>query len=278
MEASRPRLAIIIPTLNEEKNLPRVLGSITAQGFDVADVVIVDKFSKDGTQRVARELGARVLEGGPNLGAQRNIGARHVDHDFLFFVDADMELQPGLLAEIQRLIEQGERCIIVPEDSTTDNYWATVRAFERSFFEGDLTIEAARIFSRDDFERLGGYDVALAGCEDWAFAEQMYRIVTPVRTKHRIIHHEGELSLSKMAKKYFRYGKGFGTLSRRDPMLAMRHANPIRPSIRKSLLSLLRRPRLAAGLFILKSVTYSAGLAGLLSEYVESMSSRPRRA
>jgi glycosyltransferase involved in cell wall biosynthesis len=278
MEQAAPRLAIIIPTLNEARDLPQALSSIARQRFDMRDVVVVDKYSTDGTPQIAQSFGAEVLQGGPNQGAQRNLGASTVTHDFVFFVDADMELGEGLLDEIRALIDRGECCIIIPEESTTENFWSTVRAFERSFFEGDLTIEAARVFRRDDFERLGGYDVSLLGCEDWAFAEKLYRIVPPTRTRAKILHHEGHITLRGMARKYFRYGKGFGALSRRNPLLAAQHANPLRPSIRKHLGSLLKRPDMTAGLIVLKGVTYSAGLAGFFADYIESAMRKLRQA
>ncbi|MBU4202341.1 MAG: glycosyltransferase [Candidatus Altiarchaeota archaeon] len=52
------RISVIIPTLNEEKNLPKVLEKLPDY---VDEVLIVDGHSKDKTVEVAKKFGARVV-------------------------------------------------------------------------------------------------------------------------------------------------------------------------------------------------------------------------
>lgn len=54
------RILIAIPALNEARNLPRVVGDVRAAQAG-ADIVVVDDGSDDGTARLARALGCRVL-------------------------------------------------------------------------------------------------------------------------------------------------------------------------------------------------------------------------
>jgi glycosyltransferase involved in cell wall biosynthesis len=269
-------IALIIPTLDEEANLPRLLESALQQGVHKNDIIVVDGRSVDATPEIAKRFGIRLIVEDANRSLQRNIGARASRRDHVLFVDADMELEPGLLREVDDLLASGAPCVVVPETSVGKNYWAAVRGFERSFFAGDATIEAARGFRRSDFLAAGGYDSELVGCEDWAFAERFYRLAPPARTTRRLIHHEGRVSLGSAARKYYRYGKGFGELSRRSPALALRHANPFRPSVRKNLASLLRRPDLLSGLILFKSVTYGAGAFGLITDYAAKIAGRRR--
>lgn len=49
----RPRVTVVIPTLNEERNLPHVAARMPA---DIDEVVVVDGHSVDGTLDVARRL------------------------------------------------------------------------------------------------------------------------------------------------------------------------------------------------------------------------------
>lgn len=48
-----PRLSVVIPTLNEARNLPYVLARLPA---DVHEVIVVDGYSADDTIAVARQL------------------------------------------------------------------------------------------------------------------------------------------------------------------------------------------------------------------------------
>lgn len=93
------RLAIVVPTLNEEDALRRNLPAALA----AADEVIVsDGGSHDGTVDVATRLGARVVTGPPGRGGQLNRGARAArPADVLLFLHADTTL-PARGAEAVR--------------------------------------------------------------------------------------------------------------------------------------------------------------------------------
>src|SRR5574344_819167 len=90
-------LSIIIPTLNEEKNITRLLKQITNQQIgDMYEILIADAGSKDKTCEIAKNFGARVVPGGlPAVG--RNSGAKYAKGDILLFLDADLELSPDLI-------------------------------------------------------------------------------------------------------------------------------------------------------------------------------------
>jgi len=65
---SRLRVAVILPAFNESKVIGRVVRS-ARQRPDVGAVYVVDDGSRDGTARVARKAGARVLIHPRNRGA-----------------------------------------------------------------------------------------------------------------------------------------------------------------------------------------------------------------
>ena len=56
---SNKTIAVIIPALNEEKTLPKVIGDISKDLVD--EVVVVDNGSTDRTPQIAEELGATLL-------------------------------------------------------------------------------------------------------------------------------------------------------------------------------------------------------------------------
>lgn len=101
----RAPVSCIVYTLNEEVNLPHCLGSLTW----CDDVVVVDSFSSDGTERIARAAGARFVQHPfTGFGDQRNwsLGQVPLRHPWALILDADERVPPELVAEMsQRLLE-----------------------------------------------------------------------------------------------------------------------------------------------------------------------------
>lgn len=94
------RISACLITLNEERNLPRVLSSLK----DIADeIVIVDAGSADRTCAIAREHGATVvLRAWKDYADQRNFAAAQATHNWILWLDADEELSERLRNSIKR--------------------------------------------------------------------------------------------------------------------------------------------------------------------------------
>ena len=92
-------LSIVIPTLDEEGNLSRLLQHLDAQSGLSLDVIVADGGSGDGTLAVATKAGARICNAGRGRGRQMNAGAQLARADDLLFLHADSSLlEAGLLA------------------------------------------------------------------------------------------------------------------------------------------------------------------------------------
>lgn len=112
---ARMHLSIVIPAFNEERLIGRCLQSISTSlvaNFTpcfTSEIIVVDNNSTDNTANLARQAGAQVVfEPINQIGRARNAGAAAATGDWLLFVDADSVLNPGLLADILRLIEDGK--------------------------------------------------------------------------------------------------------------------------------------------------------------------------
>src|SRR5688572_7063886 len=90
-----PRLAIVVPTLDEE---PAVRRNLPAAIAAADEVVVSDGGSSDRTRELAANLGARVVAGPAGRGAQLNRGAAATDAELLLFLHADTTLPPGAAA------------------------------------------------------------------------------------------------------------------------------------------------------------------------------------
>jgi glycosyltransferase involved in cell wall biosynthesis len=108
-------LSIIIPAFNEERLIERCLQSISTslaaniKPVFTSEIIVVNNNSTDNTANLARQAGAQVVfEPINQIGRARNAGAAEATGDWLLFVDADSVLNPGLVADILRLIEDGK--------------------------------------------------------------------------------------------------------------------------------------------------------------------------
>ena len=110
---SPPRVLVIIPAHNEEESLPATLAEVRAKAPG-ADLLVVDDGSRDGTSRVAREAGVKVVRHPVNLGVGGALQTGFhwaVEHGYDVGVqlDADGQHDPDYLAPLLAPVVEG-RC------------------------------------------------------------------------------------------------------------------------------------------------------------------------
>jgi glycosyltransferase involved in cell wall biosynthesis len=99
-------LSVLIPTLNERRNLPDCLASVAWAD----ELVVVDSGSTDGTQEIARQAGAHLVDFKWNgrLPKKKNWALENVPwkHEWVLIVDADERITAGLGEEIRLEIKK----------------------------------------------------------------------------------------------------------------------------------------------------------------------------
>jgi len=105
-EAAAPRVSVVIPTLNEARNLPHVFAGMPP---DVHEVIVVDGHSVDDTVAVARQLwpGVRiVMQTRRGKGNALACGFAAATGDIIAMVDADGSADAGEIpAFVQALVD-----------------------------------------------------------------------------------------------------------------------------------------------------------------------------
>jgi glycosyltransferase involved in cell wall biosynthesis len=93
------KLTVVIPTLNEEKDLPETLRSVK----DLADeILIIDSGSTDKTFEIAKKFGAKVISHPfVSFSDTRNFGDREAKGDWILSLEADVIVPPELASEIK---------------------------------------------------------------------------------------------------------------------------------------------------------------------------------
>jgi len=166
-------LSIIIPVYNEEYFLPRLLESIEKQEFRDYEVIVADNHSKDKTAEIARQHGARVVEGGLPAVA-RNRGAEASKGEYLLFLDADTVLPGGFLEKLYNKFEEDYLDICIPVLKPIDSrklIYKTLYDFANTYLKLMEYIKpqggGACIFvTKRLHRRIGGFKESLATSED----------------------------------------------------------------------------------------------------------------
>jgi glycosyltransferase involved in cell wall biosynthesis len=102
-----PSVTVVIPTLNEEASLPWVLRHLPAW---VAEVVLVDGLSSDGTERLARRLRPDLVvvhQHQPGKGAALRAGFAAASGDLVVMIDADGSTDPREMHRFVSALRRG---------------------------------------------------------------------------------------------------------------------------------------------------------------------------
>jgi glycosyltransferase involved in cell wall biosynthesis len=181
------KISVVIPALNEEKYLPRLLQSLAEQTRRDFEVVVVDGSSQDKTVEVARSFGAKLpglsvlVSPKRSVPLQRNLGARATRGEWLVFLDADSQVQPYFMERIEAFIKETQPKLFTSwfrpdSDGASDAVFALIanmfvegsKMVHRSMAPGPLTV-----VRRDTFELVDGYDEALTFGEDYDLTERL---------------------------------------------------------------------------------------------------------
>ena len=101
-----PKYSIIIPVYNVEKYLRKCLDSVVKQTFKDYEIIIVNDGTKDNSMEIAEKYDATIIyQENQGLSAARNTGVRHAKGEYLIFLDSDDFIEPHLLEEIEKSME-----------------------------------------------------------------------------------------------------------------------------------------------------------------------------
>ncbi len=173
--ARHPYLSVIIPTLNEARQIQGTLAAATCAD---AEIIVSDGRSSDRTIEIARDQGAHIVVGPRGRAVQQNRGAAFARGDVLLFLHADTRLPDNYGTHVFDTL-MDRRTVLGAFRFETDSssaamqwitYWTNLRAGWLNMPYGDQAL----FLHRDQFRAMGGFpEVPIA--EDLYLVRQMNR-------------------------------------------------------------------------------------------------------
>src|SRR3989344_5409973 len=207
-------ISIVVPTKNAARHLKNLLPSLVEQTYKRFELIVNDdKGTTDDTKNLLKQFEKKLtittLKENISMAQGRKSGASFAKGYYLLHLDSDMVLSPKVLENCVESIEKGKYdALMVPEISFGEGYWSQVKILEKSMNMGDDSIEAARFFKNNVYEKVGGHNEKMVFSEDKDLDLRVRKAGYKIgRSKEPIYHNEGKVRLlNDLRKKYF-YGK-----------------------------------------------------------------------
>jgi len=234
--------SFIIPTLNEEKFLPRLLSDLKNQKEKNFEVIIVDGASADKTREIATKNWSIPINffevEKRNVSFQRNFGAKKAKGEYLVFLDADSRIYNNFTQRLKKVIDKKKGLVFIPSLTPEKKSPQIDLIFKLINFFIELSQALPKPFSaggsiiieKNFFEKITGFDENTYLAEDhnliykanlWG-VKPKYLPQIKIKFSLRRLKKEGELKLlykylyasiyfltkGKIDKKIFSYSMG----------------------------------------------------------------------
>ncbi|MEO8860951.1 MAG: TIGR04283 family arsenosugar biosynthesis glycosyltransferase [Ginsengibacter sp.] len=168
-------VSIIIPTLNEEDNIGKLVHYLRQESVDtVQEIIVVDGGSRDDTINCARNAGANALVS-PQKGraAQMNYGASMSLGDNLFFIHADTIPPPTFATDIEQACKVGFSLGRYRSRFDSNSILLKFNAYFTRFdlfmcYGGDQSL----FITKELFDNIGGFNNEMIIMEDYELVER----------------------------------------------------------------------------------------------------------
>jgi len=185
----KPFFSIIIPTLNEEKNLPILLMSLAKQKERDFEIIISDSHSTDKTKNIVKEFRHSLPtllfadKKAKNVSAARNYGASLAKGRFLVFFDADVEISRDFLRKIKEDILIHHLDALTVWNRTKSHKLAGklilgILNFSMTVFQKikPAANGPCMIIKKDFFDKVKGFDDEIVFGEDFDIIQKIHRL------------------------------------------------------------------------------------------------------
>lgn len=233
----KPKLSVVIPLYNTEKEIGICLDSIFNSDWKDFEVIIVDDCSTDSSLEVAKKYSCRFFSTGENNGPAkaRNIGVRNAKSDIILFLDSDAKVERNSLRKIyESFVKKKDiwAVIALPDINSlrkgrAPNYNALKNQY--TLYSADpycdyFTCQMGAV-RKKIFEEVGRFDEGFKGAdvEDIEFGMRIPKGKVFINKQVIIGHHFPYFG--QILKKYFRRARMLTEVVKRKKRMSSAHAN-----------------------------------------------------
>lgn len=162
-----PTVSVIIPAFNSSGTIRRCLETVFSQTLKDVEVIVVDDGSTDETDRVLDDYRDRltvIREPHAGAAAARNRGTKVATAPFLFFCDADLELDPRILEKMVNVAAKRPDVSFVYCAFRWGGKIFGMRPYQPPWLVRQNYISTMSLIRREDFP---GFDPSLQRFQDW---------------------------------------------------------------------------------------------------------------
>jgi glycosyltransferase involved in cell wall biosynthesis len=219
---NQPLVSVNIPTYNSAATLALTLESVAKQTFKNLEIIVIDSNSVDHSREIAQKYDARVvLYDGKLLGA-RYIGVKESQGDYILLLDSDQILEETAIERACYLVKENEYDMLALEEhSYLPSTWvqrqlqgqrkashASIKGLDplqgggllARFYRKDILEKAFECVPKELLPIVGAHDHAIIYLE-------AYYLTQSVTILPNAVWHQEPQTLSKLAKKFFNWGK-----------------------------------------------------------------------
>lgn len=175
-------ISIIIPVLNEEKTIARLLQQLKEFGHEIPyEIIVVDGGSKDQTVSIAEKWAIVYQLKNANRGAQLNYGVEKSSGDCLWFLHSDSRLgaTKNLLKDIQMVLADKRYSagfFKLSFDSSDCFYrYLAETSNLRARYLGLVFGDQGLFTTRKSYEEVGGFE-SIPLMEDWRLSRKLRKL------------------------------------------------------------------------------------------------------
>lgn len=180
--------SVIIPTLNEEKYLPKLLDDLVKQKEKNFEVIVIDGGSEDKTEEMAKGyrdyLSLFFYQNQKrNVSSQRNFGAAQAHGKYLIFLDADSRIFSTFTRIAAKTIKKEKGLIFIPYITPGEKNLQLEIVFRLADYLAEYSYSVGRPFSlggnmiveKNYFQLIGGFPEDMFVSEDHGLIIKAYK-------------------------------------------------------------------------------------------------------
>ena len=141
-----PRIVCLIPAYNEAARIATVMAAVEGHPL-LAEVLVIDDGSNDGTAEIAKKFAAKVIRTPGNLGKTRALafGLRWISADYVLLLDADLiGLTEKEVSKLLRPVIEGQAGASISLRGNAPLIW---RAIGLDYISGERVVPLALLIN-----------------------------------------------------------------------------------------------------------------------------------